>query len=541
VSKTRRKPPPPQPPARDLWTYLDLSICLGIVLAILVVYAQVRHFDFIVLDDPVSVSKNIQVQAGLTPGSVKWALTAVISSNWIPVTVLSYILDVQLFGVNPGMLHLVNVLFHMLAAIALYLALQRATHARAACAFVAFVFALHPLHVESVAWIAERKDVLCAFFWFAALYAYVRYTEQPNLRRYLLVVDLFGVALLSKPMAVTFPFTLLLFDVWPLRRTQTPVRKLIREKIPLIVLSAALSVVTYLVQKESGAVQSSPLGLRVENSLVSYLVYIGQMFWPDRLAIIYPYPHSIPVWQTLAALAVILGVSAVAVVCWRTRPYLAVGWFWYLGTMVPVIGLLKVGVQSHADRYTYIPMVGLSILLAWGALDIIERWPRIARKAKPVVATAAVAFCAACMAVAWTQAAYWRNSETIFEHAIAVTGENWAAQGDLAAQLMEDGRHSESIAHFEEAVRIKPDWVEAQNNLGGQLTNVPGRITEAVSHLETAVRLRPDLVEAHYNLAIALSKIPGKRSEVIAQLEAMQRIHPDPGIAKLIESLRSAP
>ena len=537
MSKTHRKPSPPHPVTRNRaqleGSYLDLAICLGLVIAILVVYAQVRHFDFIVLDDPVSVSKNVQVQAGLTPGSVKWALTAVISSNWMPVTLLSYMLDVQFFGVDPGMIHLVNMLFHMLAAVMLFLTLNRATRARAPSAFVAFLFALHPLHVESVAWIAERKDVLCAFFWFLALYAYVRYTERPSFRSYLLVIDLFGLAVLSKPMAVTFPFTLLLFDVWPLRRSPFP--KLVWEKVPLFALSAAASAVTYFVQKGSGAVQSFPFALRLENSLVSYLVYIGQMFWPDRLAVIYPYPYSIPAWQVVAALAVILGVSALAIVCWRTRPYLAMGWFWYLGTLVPVIGVLQVGVQSHADRYTYIPMVGLSILLAWGATDILEQWPGM----KPAIVTAAAAYCAICMGLTWTQAEYWQNSGTLFEHTIAVTGENWAAQGDLAAYLMESGRNAESIAHFEEAVRIKPDWVEAQNNLGGQLTNVPGRIAEAVSHLETAVRLRPDLVEAHYNLAIALSKIPGKRSEVIAQFEAMQRLHPDPGIAKLIESLRA--
>ena len=479
------------------------------------------------------VSRNVHVQAGLTLDSVKWALTAVISSNWIPLTALSHVIDGQLFGMDAGMHHLVNVFFHVLASVMLFLALQRATRARWLCAFVAFLFAMHPLHVESVAWVAERKDVLCAFFWFLALYSYLRYAECPSVRRYLLIVAAFCLSLLSKPMAVTFPFTLLLLDVWPLRRTQIP--KILWEKVPLIAVSAASSLVTFFVQKGSGAVQPYPLALRAENALVSYLAYIGQMFWPAGLAVIYPYPHSIMNWQAVAALITIIGVSALAAAWWRIRPYFVTGWFWYLGTMVPVIGLVQVGVQSRADRYTFIPMVGLFILLAWGAAEIVEQWPGT----KAAIATTAAVCCVACVAVTWTQLEYWENSLTLFEHTIAVTQDNWAAQGDLAVDLMEKGRKTESIAHFEEAVRIKPDWVDAQNNLGGLLADTPGRAAEAIPHLEAALRLRPDLLQAHYNLAAALSKIPGKQSEFLAQLEAIQRIHPDPGIARAIGVLRA--
>jgi tetratricopeptide (TPR) repeat protein len=537
VHKARPKPAPARPKVRlsgpPVHQRLDLTICFGLALAILIVFAQVRHFDFISLDDPMDVSRNVHVQAGLTLDSIKWACTAVISSNWIPATALSHVIDGQFFGMDAGMHHLVNVFFHLLASVMLFLALQRASRARWPSAFVAFLFAMHPLHVESVAWVAERKDVLCAFFWFLALYAYLRYAECPSVRRYLLVVAAFCLSLLSKPMAVTFPFTLLLLDVWPLRRTQIP--KMLWEKVPLIAVSAASSFVTFFVQKGSGAVQSYPLALRIENALVSYLAYIGQMFWPAGLAVIYPYPHSIMGWQAAAALTTIIGVSVLAVAWWRVRPYFVTGWFWYLGTMVPVIGLVQVGAQSRADRYTYIPMVGLFILLAWGAGEIIERRPGT----KAAFTTAAAVCCVACVALTWTQLGYWENSVTLFEHTIAVTADNWAAQGDLAVDLMEKGRKAESITHFEEAVRIRPDWVDAQNNLGGLLADTPGRAAEAIPHLEAALRLRPDLLQAHYNLAAALSKIPGKQSEFIVQLEAIQRIHPDPGIAKAIEVLRA--
>jgi len=501
-------------------TLFDLAIWLGLALSTWAVYSQVGGFDFINYDDPVYVYQNSHVQAGLTLASVKWAFTTVVDGNWIPVTLLSHVLDVQLFGMQSGMHHLVNVLFHALSAMLLYASLKRVTGARSLSAFVAFIFALHPLHVGSVAWISERKDVLSAFFWVLALYAYVRYTERPSLSRYLAVAAPFCLGLMSKPMLVTFPFTLWLLDLWPLRRAQWP--GTIGEKVPLIVLSAGASVVTYLVQGSAGFLSLIPLAARIENVFISYLVYIGQMLWPIRLAVYYPYPRPIPAWQAAAAFTLILAVSVLAIRMWRTRPYLAVGWFWYLGTLVPVIGLVQVGSQAHADRYMYIPMVGLSMMLAWGAADIAAKWPRT----KTVLAAAAVVSCATCLALAWREAAYWRNSETLFERALEVTRYNSVAENNLGMHLLTVQRNADAIVHFEAALRISPDYPEAHNNLGFVLSQTPDRLPDAVKQYEAAVRLQPNSAEAHNGLGAVLVR-RGDCAAAIPHFEAALHFKPD--------------
>jgi tetratricopeptide (TPR) repeat protein len=558
-SKAHPKTQAPRITAAGQQSIVDLAIWLGLILATLAVYAQVGRFDFVNYDDDLYVYDNVQVKTGLTPGNVKWAFTAVVASNWMPVTLLSHIVDVQFFGLQSGMHHLVNVLLHALSAVLLFVVLQRATRARRASAFVAFVFALHPLHVESVAWISERKDVLSAFFFFLTLYCYVRYTERPCLGRYLLVLGPFFLGLMSKPMLVTLPFTLLLFDIWPLRRVPWP--KILWEKVPLFALSAGASVVTWFVQRETGAFdRATPLATRIENALISYVTYIGQTFWPVRLSVFYPYPKSIAVWQAAAAFAVILGVSALAIFAWRKRPpvapYLITGWFWYLGTLVPVIGLVQVGQQAHADRYTYIPMVGLLVILAWGAADVAGKWPRT----RPAIAAAAAVSCVLWMAVAWTQTAYWRNSEALFQLALDVTGDNWVADNHLGQCLTEKGRNAEAIPYFEAALRIK-DSARDNFNLGLALSKIPGRSADAVPHFEAALRfgaesadtendlgaclmnigrdadaisrfeaalrVKPDFAEAHFNLALALAKAPGRTAEAIAHFEAGLRLSPD--------------
>jgi len=429
-------------------------------------------------------------------------------------------LDVQFFGLSPGWHHLTNVLFHTLATLLLFAFLDRATGARWPSAFVAFVFALHPLHVESVAWVAERKDVLSAFFWFLALWAYVRYAERPRAARYLLVLLAFCLGLMSKPMIVTLPLVMLLLDVWPLRRR--PLR--LWEKLPFFALSAGAAIVTYAVQSGAGAAEAVqvPLGLRAENALVSYAAYIAKMFWPTGLAVFYPYSQALPVWQVAIAALVLAGVSALVLRRFRTEPYLAIGWLWYLVTLVPVIGLVQVGAQARADRYTYVPMVGLSIMLAWGAVSIAHRWPRT----KPAMVALAAAACAACVLLTFLQIQYWRNSETLFQHAIEVTSGNYVAEHNLGTELMEEpGRLPEAIHHLEAAVQIKPDSARAHSDLGSALSKLPDRLPQVIVEYQLAVRYSPGSAIPHYNLGNAL-EAAGRLPEALAEWDTAIRIDP---------------
>jgi Tfp pilus assembly protein PilF len=420
-----------------------------------------------------------------------------------------------------GMHHLVNVAFHVVASLLLFATFRRATGSRWSSAFVAFVFALHPLHVGSVAWISERKDVLSASFWFLSLYAYVRYAERPTMRRYLFVAAAFCLGLLAKPMVVTLPFVLFLFDVWPLRRAELSrgeFANLVREKVPLFALAAIASCVTYFAQKSTGAVEAIPFPMRMANALVSYVIYIGQTFWPSRLAVIYPYQNSIPAWRPAAAFILLAAITIAAVRLRRKHPYFVVGWLWYLGVLVPVIGLIQVGEQSHADRYTYIPMVGLTIIVAWGAAEFLP---------KPAFLAASAAACLVCLAISSTQLQYWQNSETLFQHAINVTSNNWIAEYNLGHYLLNvPGRTSDAIAHFQAALRVKPDYADAHNNLGAALMNngdSPGAIVE----FESALKLKPNFPDAEFNLALALSKTPGRAPDAIAHYQAALRLAPD--------------
>jgi tetratricopeptide (TPR) repeat protein len=518
-----RKPAAPQKKARSSRT--DLWIYLALFLATFATFAQVRHFDFVNFDDPEYVSDNPHVRSGITPQGVEWAITSAEAANWFPLTRLSHLLDAQLFGLRAGWHHLSNVFFHTLAALLLFAFLNRATNARWPSAFVALIFALHPLHVESVAWIAERKDVLSALFWFLALWAYVRYAQRQTIARYLLVVLAFCLGLMAKPMIVTMPFVLLLLDVWPLRRPRTP--KLLWEKVPLLALSAAIALTTYLVQLRSGAVEALrvfPFGLRIANALVSYLVYTVKMFWPTGLAVFYPYPADVPVWQAALAGLVLVSVTALVLRSFRDRPYLAVGWLWYLGTLVPVIGLVQVGAQARADRYMYVPMVGLSIMLAWGAVDVIRHWPR----AKNAIAVLASAACIACALVTFLQVEHWKNSETLFQHALDVTEGNYLAHHNLGTQLLDvPGRLPDAITHLRASLAINPDSAKAHTDLGTALSKIPDRLPEAIGEYEASLRLAPDSAITHNDLGNTLSKIPGRTPQAIAEFQAALRIRPD--------------
>jgi tetratricopeptide (TPR) repeat protein len=484
------------------------------------VFFQAAGFDFVNYDDDLYVYANPAVKAGLTAESLRWAFTSVIAGHWAPLTLLSHLVVYQLFHLDHGAHHLTNLLLHLLASIALFAALKRATGARWPSAFTAFLFALHPLHVESVAWVSERKDTLAALWWFLALYAYVRYAERPNLRRYLLVILFFCLGLLSKQMLVTFPFALLLFDFWPLERLKWP--RALWEKLPLMALSAAACLVAYRTQQTDAVVAALPLTLRIGNALVSYFVYVRETLAPVGLAVFYPYPQEIALWKVAGALAVLAGITAAAVRAWRTRPYLAAGWFWFLGTLVPVIGLVKVGEQARADHFTYIPLVGLALMAAWGAADIVAQWPQT----RTPIATVLIVFCCACMVLSWRQAGFWRNCETLYRHAIEVTGDNWLGEGNLGQYLMNlPGRHPEAMQHLEEAVRIRPGYAEAHNNLGLALARIE-LCSVAIPHFETALRAKPALIQARNNLGMCLTRV-GNYGAAISQLEMALQLQPD--------------
>jgi tetratricopeptide (TPR) repeat protein len=527
VSKVRPKPagvkqPPPQAPKAARPWLPDLWICLLLLALTLAVYSQVRHFDFVNYDDPDYVTANSHVRAGLTAGGVAWAFTSYDAANWFPLTWLSHMTDSQLFGLQAGWCHLTNVWLHALAALLLFAVLRRMTGARWPSALVAFLFALHPLHVESVAWVAERKDVLSAFFWCLTLWCYARYAERPGAVRYLAVLVAFALGLMAKPMVVTLPFVLLLLDVWPLRRALRPA--LLREKAPLVALAAAVSLVTFLAQRHGNAVAplaGMPALLRVENGLVSYVAYMVSMMWPSGLAVFYPYPASLsPVLVAAAGLA-LAGISLVAARQFNARPYLAVGWCWYLGTLAPVIGLVQVGGQARADRYTYLPMVGLSIMLAWGVEDLVARRPG-ARKA---VIAAAVAACCACMAVTWRQLPCWTNSETLFRHALDVTSGNYLAHSNLATYYLGEQRNQEARDQAAEALRIKPHYVEAHVNLASALSRL-GDAGDAEAEYRVALHREPDNAEAHSGLGAALA-LQQRTAEALAQFQTALRLKPE--------------
>jgi len=522
-----------------------LGICLILLLAILAVYGQVRHYDFVDYDDPDLVSQNAHVRAGVSAPGLVWALTSGDSANWFPVTRLSYLIDYQWFGLDAGMLHLSSVLFHVLSTLLLFGIFRRTTGSLWPGAWVAALFALHPLHVESVAWIAARKDVVSGFFWFLALAAYVHYARRPSLGRYLLVAAPFCLGLMAKPMVVTLPLAMLLLDVWPLGRIPLghsapghippaaspkagppPTRGpgVLWEKAPLVALSIASSLATYMVQSSAGAVgslDSVPLARRLGNAVVSYVVYILKVFWPTRLAAFYPYPQELAAWQVGAAALALLAVTVVALGWLRRRPWFAVGWFWYLGTLVPVIGLVQVGAASHADRYTYLPAVGLWIMVAWGAAELAERRPR----AKPAIAGLGAASCAACLCLTWFQVQYWENSITLFRHALEVTSGNYVAYNNLGSALRSQGQIDEAIADFERAVEIRPRFTDALINLG-DACQAQGRFEEGARWSSAALAINPRSAEAHGNLGTALARL-GRTAEAEAQFRQAVELRAD--------------
>jgi tetratricopeptide (TPR) repeat protein len=552
--------------ARPLW------VCVLLAVATAVVYWPAVGFDYVNYDDPEFVATNPHVLGGLTWENVRWAFGTGLDGNWIPLTWLSYMLDVEWFGATATGLHLTNILLHAANTVLIFLLFRRLTGAHWPSAVLAGLFGLHPLHVESVAWVAERKDVLSTLFWSLAIWTYARYARGPAAgssrwsKGYVPALIFFALGLMCKPMVVTLPFVLLLLDYWPLRRIgpgnifahrATPTR-LICEKIPFFMLAAialALTIFVHLQGRGMESLASRPVGARISNALVAYARYLGKTFWPVDLTNPYPLTSHWPWGQMLAAGALVLGLSIWAVLSARKRPYGLVGWLWFLGTMIPVIGLVQVGVQSLADRYTYIPLLGVFWIVVWAAADLIARW----RLPGKVVALVTLLVLGACAARTRAQLYYWRDGESLFRHAIALTENNFIAFDGLGRAIYNKGRMDEAVSYYLKSLEIRPGYEDALKNLNAALarievvnadTNNPhalalrtgadyanahntlglglamnGRLDDAIRHFRKALLYDPDQVNARSNLGYALA-LQGRLDEAIEQCEQVLRLSP---------------
>ena len=489
-------------------------------------FEQVRHNDFVYYDDSAYIVENPNVNKGLSAKSVIWAFTSYrYMGHWHPLTWLSHILDCELFGLNPAGHHITSLLLHIANTLLLFWVFNRMTKAVWQSAFVAAIFAVHPLHVESVAWVAERKDVLSGLFWMLTLAAYILYTERPTLWKYLLMVLCFCLGLMAKSMLVTLPFVLLLLDYWPLNRFKTKgqIRHTILEKLPLLVPVVISSVMAYAAQQSTGTVVSmagSSLASRIQNALVSYVSYICRIFYPDGLAVLYP-RHDFPLWQPIVALLILAAISIVVFYTRLSKPYLVIGWLWFLGTFVPVIGLVTTGGQAIADRYTYLPSIGISVMAAWG---IAELFPGL-RYQKSLLAVSAGAVIFALVIHTRTQVLFWRDSETLFEHTLAVTECNPVINNNLGVVLAEQGKYDLAVENYLKAIRYCPDYAEAYNNLAIAYSQI-GRYDEVIQACKQAIKFKPDYAKAHYNLGSAYSKV-GRYNEAIEAYMQAIKFEPD--------------
>ena len=500
------------------------GVCVFLALIVWIVFGQTLRFDFTNFDDNVYVYNDPVVTGGLTLEGVKAAFSDQHSDNWVPLTTLSHMLDCQLYGLNAGDHHLTNVLLQTATAILLFLALREITGFLWRSAFVAAVFAIHPLRAESVAWVAERKDVLSGVFFMLTLWTYVRYVRSPKpMGWYLAMLFCFGLGLMSKPSVVTLPFVLLLLDYWSLNRMNTTtLRRIIVEKIPLFLLSLACCIPTVFAEKtDMMPLESYSLYFRIENAIVSYVIQMEHMVYPTNLAPFYPYPNAIPWWEVVLAGMLLAGICAIVWAQRRTRPWLLVGWLWYLGMLFPNIGLIQVGDYARADRYTYLPEIGLVLALTWLGADWCTPWRhrRVALASLSTVILVALIFCAR------IQAACWRNSETLWNRALACTSSNSIAHYNLGVELYRKGRMDEAISHYQEALQIEPDYAEARNNLGNALLQ-RGDVDDAISNYQKALQIKPDYAEACNNLGAVLLR-KGQVDEAISDFKQALQIKPN--------------
>jgi tetratricopeptide (TPR) repeat protein len=554
-----------KPPATDPSAARFYAVILVLFFGTLLLFSRAVPHEFLDLDDPDYVTQNPHVQAGLTLAGVRWAFTTDAAGNWHPLTWLSHLLDWQLFGNDPRGPHAVNVFWHALDAVLAFLALRRLTGAFWTSAASAALFAWHPLRVESVAWIAERKDVLSVFFGLLTLWAYARYAEGvasdrsqvagtktvapgPVLSRvachvspfYCLTLAAFAAGLMCKPMLVTLPFLLLLLDFWPLQRftfdaSRFTFQRLVREKIPLFLLSAVSCLLTYLAQKQGGAiVGTAAFGDRLDNALVSVAAYLGKFFWPFNLAIGYPRPAHWPAPVAAGATLLVLALSALAFWQWRRRPWLLVGWFWFLGLLVPVIGLVQVGLQSMADRYTCLPILGLQLALLWTLREVTL--PPAALWLRPVAVALVLA---ACAARTWNQLAVWQNPHTLYAHALAVSPDSYLAHDYLGTTLLGEGRNAEAESHFRRAIELKPDYVVAHRRLGLTLEKLD-RENDALAVYEALLKFQPGDAETQFRCANVLARLD-RDAEALPHYERAVQLRPDfePAQCHYADSLRA--
>ncbi len=520
------------------------AVALLLAAAALALYWPVRRHPFIFYDDSPYIYGNPRVLAGLTPAGVRWALTSFHAANWHPLTWLSHMADVTLFGLDAGRHHLAGAVIHAANAALLFAALRGMTAALWPSALVAALFAVHPLHVESVAWAAERKDVLSTFFWLLAILAYVRHARRPGPGRWAALAALYALALMSKPMTVTLPFVLLLLDWWPLGRWKTgtgsasavpvPVFRLILEKTPLLLMAGGDALLTWHAQERFAALRAAsefPPAVRAANALVSYAAYLGKAVWPSRLAVVYPHPlGDLPPWHPAAALAFLLAVSWLA---WRNRsrrPFLAVGWLFYLGTLVPVIGLVQVGTQAMADRYTYVPLTGIFLILAWSAREAAGRW----RWAGPAAAALAVIILLALAAASRAQLGLWRDGASLFRHTLAVTRDNYAAHNQMGISLAGEGKLDDALDQFRRALRIRPGYAEARYNAGLAYHRL-GDLPRAAEEYRRTLADAPGFAPAHNNLGAVLFRL-GRFAEAAREFRLALAL--DPGDADTRDNLR---
>ena len=511
-------------------------LCLGLITAIFAIYLQVGNHQFLNFDDNYYVTNNSHVATGMTGKNIIWAFTSVDEANWHPITWLSHMADVQFYGMNPRGHHLTNVVIHTVSSMLLLLFLLRVTGSFWQSSFVAALFALHPLHVESVAWVAERKDVLSALFWFFTLIFYAEYVAKRKRALFMLSLFSFVLGLMSKPMLVTLPIIMLLMDFWPLdryrheeqeqglRQLSGRVLALIKEKIPFFVCSLLSAVVTIYAQNKGGTLQSFdvvPLQLRIENALIAYIKYIVKTLWPHDLAVYYPLTPSIPLWQVIGSLLVLVLLSAATIRAGRQSPYLPVGWFWFLITLLPVIGLIQVGEQSMADRYSYIPVIGLFIMAAWGVPDLT----RGVQQREGILALLAGVVIIASAAQTWKQLGYWRDNISLYRHALQVTTGNYNINCNLGNAFASNGDLDAAIPEYQEALRIHPNFMEAHYNLGNAFAR-KGDLDAAIREYQEALRISPNDTKAHNYLGVTFAR-KGDLDAAIREYQEALRLSPD--------------